>query len=213
MTVDTIRMPHGWKTVPVPAIIDALPKDRRGFPIPWVADWSSGSKKSFSVHEVGPGLPYGRDDCDCTPGVGEPILGRQCPVRQRQAMTERLCQVCGLGILATEDLHFLGGDTIKVYVEPPLHAECAAYSLQVCPGIVRREGMSVHVARNVELCHQFIVFQGDDDITLFTPFGERPPLTTILPSVLVFHGALPIEGQRFAAAQWLTTYTEEIAHA
>lgn len=200
-----IRMPHGWRTIVLPERIEALPKDRKGFPIPWVAEWSSRTQVDLTMLDG-----FARMDCDCTIGVGEPMLGAQCPNRQRRCVSERRCQVCSFPIAEDEDCHFLGADRIQVFWEPPLHQECAAYSLQVCPGITRRAGMSVHVVRDYKMFDRF-----ENPLTEwveFTPTGKVPALVRmgLMPSVFIYHGAQPVGGQRHAAADWLAAINQEV---
>lgn len=82
-----------------------------------------------------------RLECRCVFGVGKPRIGKPCVHRQRKAMRERRCVVCGVKI---KDGHliFLGvdqnvvpdmGTKITTSVEPPAHPACAAYSALTCP--------------------------------------------------------------------------------
>lgn len=204
-----IKMPRGWKTVPVPPVIDMLPKDRKGFPIPYVADWRS---HEDDVHAERLGPRYGVLHCDCEPGVGEPRLGHQCPTRQKECMRERKCQVCSLSIPQDEDCYFLGGAPVETFWEPPLHLTCALYSLQVCPGITRRQGMSVTSCRDYQLYDRF-EFSEDNQDAVFAPNGEIPLIVAlgIRGAIIVYHGAVPIEGVRTPADVFLEESTHDVA--
>ncbi|MEU2357738.1 hypothetical protein ABZ599_33000 [Streptomyces misionensis] len=48
-------------------------------------------------------------------------------------MVRLLCGLCTKGIGAMEQLVFVGETDAGYYLEPPLHQDCAAYALQVCP--------------------------------------------------------------------------------
>jgi hypothetical protein len=143
--------------------------------------------------------------CNCVVGVGEPDLGHQCPIRQRECMSERKCQVCSLPILEDMDLVFLGGPKIKHFWEPPLHLTCAVYALQVCPGITRRQGMGVVQARNYELWdrYEFINEEGIPMDVRFVPTGGTPFMAQFIPAAFAYHGAVPINGRRMTAEEFL----------
>jgi hypothetical protein len=59
--------------------------------------------------------------------------------RAEQAITQRLCQMCGIGL--RHPIVLLGGpDQLQMlmFVEPPLHPECAAYTSHACPMVAGR---------------------------------------------------------------------------
>jgi hypothetical protein len=65
--------------------------------------------------------------------------------RAEQAITQRLCQVCGTKLWPASQLRqpivLLGGpDQLQtlMFGEPPLHTECAAYTSRACPMIAGR---------------------------------------------------------------------------
>ena len=96
--------------IQMPARIHKLPIDARGFPIPWFVLWVDGAP-DFRV--IRPG------------GVTE-------------AIRRRVCWVCGepLG----RHLAFVIGPMCsvnRVSSEPPLHRECAEFSVRACPFLVR----------------------------------------------------------------------------
>lgn len=63
-------------------------------------------------------------------------FGRVDGLEAVKCMCERRCQMCGNDITEDEDACFLGGIGLRWFTEPPLHVDCARYSLQVCPMIV-----------------------------------------------------------------------------
>lgn len=194
-------MPHGWKAVEMPVQIAALPRERKGFPIPYVAEWQHSENPPHTLEENGNIL---RMDCDCIVGVGEPELGKQCPTRQRECMSERKCQVCSYPIGVDADCALLGGEEIETYIEPALHIECARYSLLVCPGITRRPGMSIHICREYELFDKLDFPQYD--ATIMAPTGQVPIQVALglMKGGFAFHGARPVGGKRYLAADWLS---------
>lgn len=201
-------MPRGWKAVEMTEHIARLPKDRKGFPIPYVAEWTHESDDStFVVHPEG----WAQANCNCKIGEGEPILGHQCPVRQRECMSEHKCQVCGFpieGVPHTE-MAFIGGESMNVFWEnvfwePPLHLSCAAYSLQVCPGITRRPGVRVRVCTEYKLLDRFEFSMNPNDVE-FTPSGKLPLVVSlgIRRGVFTYHGAIPTDPQIMTANEFL----------
>lgn len=145
-----VRVP--WKQVPMPDRIAQLPRDKRGFPVPWVSCWTSGE------HGVGEltvttgifGVSLAGAVCDHIAGEGLPDLANLCSGNQIKGMTERRCDVCG-DVIDEGPLHFVGSVDNTSFREPPLHLECAVYSLQVCPGISTAPGVGVVVTGSYEM--------------------------------------------------------------
>ncbi len=93
----------------MPARIARLPRDHRGYPVPYFVEW--------------------RD--------GVPLFPILSPVKWARCVGKRLCWVCGeqLG----RNLVFAIGPmcTInQISSEPPAHRECIVYALQVCPFLI-----------------------------------------------------------------------------
>src|SRR5689334_17701532 len=106
----------GAKHIPIPKRMNRLPRERRGFPVPHVAEWTS---------EAGVILPppihprfgamvvtTGRQ------GEGEPTLGQMSPMRQRRAMLETRCQVCDRDLRSSKFRFMAGGPTLRWFTEP-----------------------------------------------------------------------------------------------
>lgn len=98
-----------WRDVPVPSRMAKLPKDHRGYPIP------------ANVYRDGTGNPHFT------------INDQQTRLRQ---MHHDLCPICGDKL--PRGRWFCGGPLSAfhpqgVYIDLPMHHECAAYALQVCP--------------------------------------------------------------------------------
>lgn len=92
--------------VKMPARIVSLPRDHRGFPVPWFVDWIN----------------------------GRPYFPAVSPQKLVQAVKQQRCWVCGqkLGRWVT----FAVGPMCvvnRISAEPPSHDECARYAAQVCP--------------------------------------------------------------------------------
>jgi hypothetical protein len=93
-------------TVPLPRRMAGLPRDHRGYVVPWFVTWE-GDVPQFPIVD---------------------------PKRWTRAMRNKLCWVCGqpLGRVA---LFVLGPMCCvnRISAEPPTHRECATYSALVCP--------------------------------------------------------------------------------
>jgi len=89
---------------------DSLPcDDRTGLPIPWSAGALANGRPAFSVLD---------------------------PEKVLAAATKGLCGVCGQKLEYW--IAFLGGPMSArsgQFVDPPMHVECAAQSLELCPHI------------------------------------------------------------------------------
>ena len=132
------------KTMPaMPARIAVLPRDRRGYPVPYSAQWRS-EDETLPVAGVRrlllPGVDFTGHICAETDtiGVGHPQFANVEPGRQIRCHEHSLCGVCGTQI--GRKLTFVGGDTRdqgqQYYTEAPLHRECARWALAVCPGLL-----------------------------------------------------------------------------
>src|SRR4051812_13821199 len=95
---------------PMPPSIAALPRDHRGYPVPWFVAWSE----------------------------GRPIFPAADPQKLVRAIRERRCWVCG--DLLTRYLAFVVGPMCtvnRVSAEPPSHLKCAEFSTRACPFLTR----------------------------------------------------------------------------
>jgi hypothetical protein len=95
--------------VPLPRRMKGLPRDARGYVVPWFVDWRDG-KPVFPVFD---------------------------PAKWRRAIRFRRCWVCGdnLGQFVT----FAVGPMCvinRITSEPPCYVECATYSVKVCPFLI-----------------------------------------------------------------------------
>ncbi|AVV46480.1 hypothetical protein PYK79_11140 [Streptomyces sp. ID05-04B] len=132
----------------------------QGIRVPWITPWS-GEVRPMAEVEIrhgrgGVGLGYADEvDTDrrfdalwvrraATPGVGRPDLRSMHPLRQRQAMTHMLCQVCGTAVDGGEQslflMHSRPGDAIRegeVTAVPPAHDACARRAVRECPHLRR----------------------------------------------------------------------------
>lgn len=139
---------------PIPRHLRRLLVEVRGFPVPYVAEWTDeGPDANLRRDDVRFarldlrewGSPYESVvvlDPKGEQGKGAARLARLHPGRQRECLLRRLCQVCGLKADPKETLVFVGGlrkDGLVAFREPGMHRRCAAFALFACPGINRSD--------------------------------------------------------------------------
>lgn len=86
-----------------------LPKDRRGYPIPYTVLIDDKGLPHFAINEEG---------------------------RRQRVIKKHLCPICGNKLLKRRAS--VGGPLSAFhpqgsYIDPPMHVECARYALAVCP--------------------------------------------------------------------------------
>lgn len=109
-------MSTDWRDIPIPEQLADRPKDERGFPITFVTLMVDG-KPDFTTIDA------------------EKIVA---------CITGPLCGLCGQDLIDVysdkpETVAFIGGPKSiehHNFLDPPMHEECAAYAMQVCPHIV-----------------------------------------------------------------------------
>lgn len=202
-------MNGSWRSVPMPQHVAQLPRNSAGRPVPGNISWyeadDDGSILVTSNDELG-----GHITCPCTPGRGTPAFGEQCPVRQREFMVQRLCGLCTKGIATVEQLAFVGETDAGYYLEPPLHQDCAAYALQVCPRLhAAGDRIEVALAQTYTLMEDRIVGMtagGELRRARFT-FGD--PVARHL-AVLEFYLAVPVAPTRLTGPEWMANRTKDV---
>lgn len=96
--------------IPVPPLrMQHLEKDRRGYPIPVTVYRDGSGRPHFTINEE---------------------------AKRQLIIAKDLCPICGEKLLRGR--WFVGGPQSAfhpsgVYIDPPMHGECARYALQVCP--------------------------------------------------------------------------------
>ncbi len=186
-------------TYPMPEQMARLPRVH-GTPVPWTAQWSSGTEHVVE-RESGPVLV-----CTCQIGKGRPRFGNPCANRQRQAVAERRCSVCGTPIGAEASCAWTVADTAtRYYVEPPAHLHCLLFALQACPKlasiahrthIVQAFSYTVVERRTVGTSPEGPVFE-------LVPFGEPSA------GVVELYALAPTDPLFTTAAVWLADQTED----
>jgi hypothetical protein len=103
----------------MPARIARLPRDHRGFPVPWFVKWFKDGK---------PGAW----------GVGEPDFRVMNRERFAMALRHPHCWICG-ELMGVHRVFTIGPMCAinRVNSEPPSHRECAEFAVKTCPFLSR----------------------------------------------------------------------------
>lgn len=130
----------------VPEFLSHLRTDRRGLPVPHINRWGPERIEAVTIEidrNIGGAALFLHDD-DQT----EPDFLRQSFQRQRECMTQGLCQVCArrvpwsrrflvLSDMSVENIT-LGAKQTPAVTEPWLDERCARFALEHCPALIRR---------------------------------------------------------------------------
>lgn len=110
--------------------------------VPWTVSWTGEEETSVAFCRFAGGLALCQAEAQ---GVGKPRFGKPHYVRQRQAIVEELCDLCGKLLKGRTKVSLSharsrmnavnAGDILQV--EPLLHRECALASTRFCPSLKR----------------------------------------------------------------------------
>jgi hypothetical protein len=102
----------------MPDRIKRLPRDHRGYPVPWFVSWVKDGKP----------VPA---------GIGEPDFRVIARGRLWTAVSAGRCWVCGVA-LGQHRVYVIGPMCVvnRVTSEPPNHRSCAEFAAQACPFLV-----------------------------------------------------------------------------
>lgn len=145
----------------IPFRMANLPRDHRGFPVPWFVLWHA---------DNGEPLPDGQ---------GRPDFRVIGPGKLKLALTRGLCWVCGQP-LGSRKAFVIGPMCAvnRVTSEPPCHRDCAIFSATACPFLSRprmrrnekdlpdghKKPAGIHIDRNPGCACVWIVGQTDFQI-------------------------------------------------
>lgn len=109
----TVNLPH------MPARIARLPRDERGYPVPWFVAWM-------------------KDGDVCPPGEGTPDFRVIAPKKLWTAVSKGRCWVCGIE-MGVHHVYVIGPMCVinRVTSEPPCHRDCAEFAARACPFLIR----------------------------------------------------------------------------
>lgn len=96
-------------TLEIPRGLRKRPRDRRGYPIPWIVLIDQAKRPHFTINDGARTIACGR---------------------------KKLCGLCGEKLRG--DIAFVGGSRcflsiMGAFSDPPMHHACAAYAIAVCP--------------------------------------------------------------------------------
>lgn len=209
----SIRPP--WQTVPMPKDVAKLPRTSSGMPVVYITDYETDVDHSELVDSTSSVNPM--MGCNCQFGVGRPQIGKQCPTRQRKAVAERRCSVCGRRTGRTSELIFLGVGTATIpgydgephfSIEAGAHPVCAAYSALTCPRMYTdMSRVQVAITRHYETRARVV-----SDFERHR--GAVVPLDRIgeVPGVIDLYVAIPNPAQTevIALDEWMATRAPDL---
>jgi hypothetical protein len=128
-----------------------------GVPVPWTASWTA--EEAFHVARCPTAGGRVAICQSVAQGEGKPRFGKPHSQRQRKAIADGLCDLCGRTLkgrtkvsLSHARPRYAAEGWAILQVEPLLHKECAAESIEHCPSLKRdlRDGslMVRQVARH-----------------------------------------------------------------
>lgn len=112
------------------------------------------------------------------PGSGKPQFGKPHADRQRQAIAQGLCDLCGKSLKlrtkvslshARSRANAAGGGTGILQVEPLLHRECAVESMKFCPSLKRDIAAGALMIRQVNRYRVQFAIMGPEYIRHYVP--------------------------------------------
>lgn len=115
-------------------------------PVPFTVSWSAEDRFTVEPCRFADGRMA---ICQSVaPGQGKPIFGKPHSIRQRQAIAQNLCDICGKPLknrtrVSLSHARLRGNAMIDgkgtgiLQVEPLLHRECAATAMRFCPSLRR----------------------------------------------------------------------------
>lgn len=148
--------------------------------VPWTVSWTG--EESFYVGKCPFVGGYAIRQA-VAPQQGKPQFGKPHWDRQRQAIAECLCDLCGKSLkLATKVslsharpvAHGATGLNI-LQVEPLLHRECAAESMRWCPSLKKDIANGSLMIRQVTRHRVQFVIMGPQFISVYVPGYEAKP--------------------------------------
>jgi hypothetical protein len=143
--------------------------------VPFTVSWTSEEKKFVGRCQ------HARAMALCmpsSPGVGKPQFGKPHSNRQRQAIADGLCDLCGKTLKnrtkvslshARERMNAAGGGTGILQVEPLLHRECAMESMKYCPSLKRDIAAGALMIRQISRYGVQFAIMSPEYITHYVP--------------------------------------------
>lgn len=173
--------------------------------VPFTVSWT-GEEKQFVGY-----CEYSGRQALCmpdNPGIGKPQFGKPHSNRQRQAIAEGLCDLCGKGLRirtkvslshARERMNAAAGGTGILQVEPLLHRECAIESMKFCPSLKRDIASGALMIRQVTRYRVQFALMSPEYIQHYVPDYIAKPTDRI-----VGHAKVALLRWKDRGFEWLT---------
>lgn len=161
-----------------------------GSTVPWNAGWTSEERYEIrNCRWAGGRLALWSPH---SPGEGKPVFARPHMVRQRRAIAELRCTVCGEKTPEGDRWWFKLGNFIEsgrwfATTEAPVHLTCARHALKVCPHLRGKEADLEPLPGGPRLSLAIVA----------GPATERDFGLTIRPEGVIGHLKLVWPGSRF----------------
>ncbi len=158
--------------------------------VPWTVGWTG--EESFYIGQC----QFTRQPAICqavAPGEGKPTFGKPHWNRQREAIAQSLCDLCGKSIKLSTKVslsharpvgHGANGLAI-LQVEPMLHRACAAESMKFCPSLKRDVAAGTLMIRQVTRSRVQFVIMGPQFVSVYVPGYDAKPNDRIVGSAKV----------------------------
>lgn len=192
-----------WWDVPMPPAVARLPRTRSGMPVVYVTEYKTNGEDDSILSPVNASVAM--QDCACAFGIGYPRIGKLCPRRAADAITNHRCGVCGIKIKSGVEAHYVGM-TLEKYQEghefwdsrePVAHADCVTYSLLTCPRLYTSDNVLIVTTRMPQILAR--VETGGRGA--FYPLSRLSEAVGMLTNYqIVVH---PAQAQARTRAQWL----------
>lgn len=173
-------------------------------PVPYTVSWSG--EDQFFVAQC----EYVGRSAICqnvAPGQGKPDFGKPHNQRQREAIANGLCDLCGKSIrnrtkvsLSHARVRNNGADGPAILqVEPLLHRECAATCISFCPSLKRDLRAGTLKVRQVSRYRVQFAIMGPEYVGVYVPGYEASPSERI-----VGHAKVELLAWKDRGEIWLT---------
>lgn len=156
-----------------------------GVPVPYTVSWTG--EESFRVDVCR--FAEARAICQAVaPGEGKPQFGKPHSQRQREAIANDLCDICGRTLRNRTKVSLSHARTRSngaegpavLQVEPLLHRECAATSLRHCPSLKRDVQAGTLMIRQVSRHRAQFAIMGPEFISAYVPGYVAQPTDRIV---------------------------------
>lgn len=202
-----------WRDVPMPRAVAELPRTASGMPVPYITDYEGPNGEDYGEVALVGDTAARILACRCTFGRGRPKIGHQCPHRQRKAVADRRCNVCGKRMSRRAELIFMGAATTDTHrygpatafsLEAPTHHDCAAYSALTCPRMASNMGaVNLAITRDYDVYARTTRLGRDGKTTSVVPLDQLGSVTEVADLYVAVLN--PRRTRLVSLAEWMAT--------